>query len=71
MRPPNAGHNIIKWVYREGNERADELTWEARRGNTGRIYNHDIIQEIRNHNIKINALRGAFDGGRSEMGVGS
>eukprot|EP00959_Pyramimonas_sp_CCMP1952_P189825 3971198-Pyramimonas_sp.AAC.1 len=70
MRPPNAGHTIIKWVYREGNERADELTWGARRGNTGPQYKHDIIQEIRNHNIKINAVRGAFDGGRSEMGVG-
>ena len=70
LRPPNAGHNILKWVYREGNDRADELTWEARKGNTGRRYKHDIIQEIRNNNIKINALRGAFDGGRSEMGVG-
>jgi hypothetical protein len=39
MRPPNAGHNVITWVYCEGNERADELTWEARRGNTGKYTN--------------------------------
>jgi len=70
LRPPNAGYNILKWVYREGNDRADELTWEARKGNTGRRYKHDIIEAIRNNNIKINALRGAFDGGRSELGVG-
>ena len=70
LRPPSAGHNIFKWVYREGNDRADELTWEARKGNTGRRQKHDIVQAIRNNHIKINALRGAFDGGRSEMGVG-
>eukprot|EP00959_Pyramimonas_sp_CCMP1952_P359054 7518208-Pyramimonas_sp.AAC.1 len=68
MIPPNAGHNITKWVYREENERADELTWEARRGNAGRRYKRDIIEEIRNTNIKIYALRGAFDGGAVRNG---
>ena len=70
IRPPSAGHNIFKWVYREGNDRADALTWEARKGNTGGRQKHDIIEAIRNKHIKINALRGSFDGGRSEMGVG-
>ena len=70
LRPPGPGHNIFKWVYREGNDRADELTWEARRGNTGTRHKHDIIQAIRDKHIKINTFRGAFDGGRSELGVG-
>ena len=46
------------------------MTWEARKGKTGRRDNHDIIKAIRDNKIKINALRGVFDGGRSELGVG-
>ena len=70
LKPPSAGHSIFKWVYREGNERADALTWRARNGDTGVISNHDIINQIREKKVMINALRGAFDGGRSELGVG-
>eukprot|EP00959_Pyramimonas_sp_CCMP1952_P300177 6278850-Pyramimonas_sp.AAC.1 len=35
IRPPEAGRNTFKWVYREGNTEADEMTWNARTGNCG------------------------------------
>eukprot|EP00959_Pyramimonas_sp_CCMP1952_P150494 3149538-Pyramimonas_sp.AAC.1 len=34
MRPPSWGHHMFKWIYREGNERADRLTWLARTRNS-------------------------------------
>jgi len=35
IRPPESGRNVFKWVYREGNTEADEMTWNARTGNCG------------------------------------
>eukprot|EP00959_Pyramimonas_sp_CCMP1952_P077625 1622549-Pyramimonas_sp.AAC.1 len=36
--PPSAGHDIWKWAHREGNTRADGMTWIARRGLQERVF---------------------------------
>ena len=68
--PPSAGHDIWKWVYREGNCRADEMTWAARRGIQERKFDSALISDIKNGYLQVSGIRGAFDGGCSESGVG-
>eukprot|EP00959_Pyramimonas_sp_CCMP1952_P151811 3176407-Pyramimonas_sp.AAC.1 len=62
IRAPSRGCDMMKWIYREGNARADEQTWMARRGQ-----DHLTID---NRLFTVNAssvlgVRGFFDGGRS------
>eukprot|EP00959_Pyramimonas_sp_CCMP1952_P161709 3381434-Pyramimonas_sp.AAC.1 len=42
--PPSAGHDIWKWVYREGNAMADRMTWNARRGRQERVFDLRFIR---------------------------
>ena len=69
--PPSAGHDIWKWVYREGNTRADRMTWRARRGQQERVFDWRFIKECQENTITISGIRGAFDGGVSIEGVGA
>ena len=66
MRPPSWGHNMLKWIYREGNERADRLTWLARKNNCY-VQFHTSLLTYASKN-KLDGLRGFFDGGRSREG---
>ena len=59
------GGDIGKHVYREGNQRADELTHIARQGNL----ENDATTELRGYHI--HALRGGFDGGVDKDGAGA
>ena len=60
------GGNIGKHVYREGNQRADELTHIAR----VRDIEYDITHDLQEYDLL--ALRGAFDGGvdKDKAGAG-
>jgi len=69
--PPSAGHDIWKWVYREGNTMADRMTWNARRGRQERVFDLRFIQECQQKTTTISGIRGAFDGGVSTEGVGA
>ncbi|CAK0906565.1 unnamed protein product [Prorocentrum cordatum] len=66
MRPPSWGHNMFKWIYREGNERADRLTWLARTKNSYVTFHTSLIEHA--SKTKLDGLRGFFDGGRSVEG---
>jgi len=66
MRPPSWGHNMFKWIYREGNERADRLTWLARTRNCYVVFHTSLIEYA--STTKLDGLRGFFDGGRSVEG---
>ena len=54
--PPSAGHDIWKWVYREGNTRADRMTWNARRGQQERVFDWALIKECQQHTITISGI---------------
>eukprot|EP00959_Pyramimonas_sp_CCMP1952_P191287 4000125-Pyramimonas_sp.AAC.1 len=69
--PPSAGHDIWKWVYREGNARADRMSWNARRGRQERVFDWRFIKECQHNTITISGSRGAFHGGVSTEGVGA
>eukprot|EP00959_Pyramimonas_sp_CCMP1952_P419034 8777610-Pyramimonas_sp.AAC.1 len=61
-----SGQNLCRHFFREGNERADRLSREARGG-------HTITRWfVRYHFLSARkaALRGAFDGGVSNEGCG-
>ena len=66
MRPPTWGHDMYKWIYREGNERADRLTWLARNNESYVKFHTSSIEYASKH--KLDGLRGFFDGGRSLEG---
>jgi len=66
LRPPCAGADCVKHMYREGNTYADKLSWEARGAYTSRKRENYAIL----HNNKITGLRGFFDGGVSQEGSG-
>ncbi|CAK0845052.1 unnamed protein product [Prorocentrum cordatum] len=66
MRPPSWGHNMFRWIYREGNERADRLTWLARTKNSYVTFHTSLIEHA--SKTKLDGLRGFFDGGRSVEG---
>ena len=70
LQAANLGRNVWKWIYREGNARADELTWTARRGRCCEYYDTDFLQEVKDCKIMISGIKGGFDGGRSFLGVG-
>jgi hypothetical protein len=66
LTSPASGQNLYKHFFREGNERADKLSWEARGGQTiTRWFAYDKFLSTRK-----TALRGAFDGGVSNEGCG-
>eukprot|EP00959_Pyramimonas_sp_CCMP1952_P300176 6278848-Pyramimonas_sp.AAC.1 len=69
IRPPEYGRDIFKWVYREGNAEADEMTWNARTGNCGLWHDDDFLKFIKLNAVLIDCIRGSFDGGRSQHGV--
>ncbi|CAK0893126.1 unnamed protein product [Prorocentrum cordatum] len=66
MRPPSWGHNLFEWIYREGNERVDRLTWLARTKNSYVAFHTSLIEYA--SKTKLDGLRGFFDGGRSVEG---
>ena len=58
------GKHSFRHVYREGNERADQLVRDARSGFTGKqVFQlpHNLLQEMR-------SIRGGWDGGVSAEG---
>jgi len=70
VRPPELGRNIFKWTYREANTEADQMTWDARNGNCRLWFDTQFFMLVRRGLIEYDSIRGAFDGGRSEQGVG-
>eukprot|EP00959_Pyramimonas_sp_CCMP1952_P334194 6999105-Pyramimonas_sp.AAC.1 len=62
LRLPEYGRNIFKWVYREGNTEADEMTWNARTGNCGIWHDDDFLELIKLNTVLINCIRGSFHG---------
>ena len=68
---PEAGRDIWKWVYREGNEEADHETHLAREGRTTSDvrWDHNILHSIRVGHFSVHSVRGSFDGGRCEIGT--
>ena len=66
VRPPNWGDDLWRHIYREGNEEADLLTWRARES-PSRHYMYKDIKTLQNKET-LAALRGHFDGGKSESG---
>ena len=71
LRPSNLGADFVKHEYREGNARADELTHKARNGEY--IYEFDLASVYPphlHHTMQVIGLRGKFDGGVDETGVG-
>eukprot|EP00959_Pyramimonas_sp_CCMP1952_P228687 4781263-Pyramimonas_sp.AAC.1 len=66
LTSPAPGQNLYKHFFREGNERADRLSWGARGGHAiTRWFVYDQFLRTRK-----TALRGAFDGGVSNEGCG-
>ena len=64
---PKSGQDLLNHFYREGNARADKLSWEARLGPARKYwfpYQHALSGYHKT------ALRGAFDGGVSNEGSG-
>ena len=70
VRPPSLGSDIVRHEYREGNERADDLTHVAREGGpTSSNLPHTLLPYERDL-YRLSHLRGAFDGGVSCEGSG-
>eukprot|EP00959_Pyramimonas_sp_CCMP1952_P010887 228136-Pyramimonas_sp.AAC.1 len=70
VQAASLGRRIFKWVYREDNTSADELTHRARHGGCETRFRHDFPSLVKAIAILIDAIRGSFDGGRSYLGVG-
>jgi hypothetical protein len=68
---PEAGRDIWKWVYREGNTEADHETHVAREGQTTSDVRWDLntLSSIRSNQHSVHSVRGSFDGGRCEFGT--
>jgi len=58
---------MMKWIYREGNTRADEQTWMARRGQDHLTIDDRLFTMSAS---SVLGVRGFFDGGRSSEGCG-
>ena len=71
LRPSNLGADFVKHEYREGNTRADELTHKARNGEYINEFNvAAAFPPHLHHTMQAIGLRGKFDGGVDETGVG-
>ena len=69
VQTPAPGCDLWKHLYREGNKRADLLTWELRnKPNTNR--KHVRLENLCNTCETLIAVRGSFDGGVSSIGSG-
>eukprot|EP00959_Pyramimonas_sp_CCMP1952_P175305 3663536-Pyramimonas_sp.AAC.1 len=60
IRCATVGTDPWTHIYREFNSVADELTWEARRGRTGRWIDFVYLRQQRRC---IRRIRGGWDGG--------
>ena len=69
VRAACQGRDVFKHEFREFNERADRLTHMAREGRSYTLENYEVQSFSSNGRIPI-AVRGSFDGGVSEAGVG-
>eukprot|EP00959_Pyramimonas_sp_CCMP1952_P463905 9485699-Pyramimonas_sp.AAC.1 len=67
LRAPSHGCDLVQWLYREGNSRADNQTWLARRGQSHYALDPRIYTTA---SETIRGIRGYFDGGRSAEGSG-
>eukprot|EP00959_Pyramimonas_sp_CCMP1952_P215271 4504371-Pyramimonas_sp.AAC.1 len=67
IRAPSRGCDIAKWTYREGNTRADEHAWMARRGQD-HLTIDDRLSTMNASSVL--GVIGFFDGGRSSEGYG-
>ena len=69
LLPPAMGCDLWKHFYREGNGRADALTWE-KRGQPNISRKQWFNTTIDPNSETLIAIRGAFDGGVSRAGAG-
>ena len=69
VRAASQGRDLFKHEFREFNGRADRLTHLAREGHSYTLENYDVQRFSSYGRIPI-AVRGSFDGGVSEAGVG-
>jgi hypothetical protein len=69
VRAPSNGRDPFKHEFREVNEHADRLTHDAREGRSHEWKRSFCMTHTHGHITPI-ALRGSFDGGKSEDGVG-
>eukprot|EP00959_Pyramimonas_sp_CCMP1952_P044343 926833-Pyramimonas_sp.AAC.1 len=61
VQAASLGRRIFKWVCREYNTAADELTRRARHGVCESRFRHDFRSLVKANAILIDAIRGSFD----------